>query len=46
MVNSREILLIDDFCKHHNYYKANFDDYPMPVPEGDKSQWIKDPWEL
>ena len=45
MVHSTQLSLIIEYCKHYNFERDN-DNIPMPVPKGDKSKWITDPWEL
>uniref|UniRef100_A0A7S3CRP8 Uncharacterized protein n=1 Tax=Strombidium rassoulzadegani TaxID=1082188 RepID=A0A7S3CRP8_9SPIT len=47
MVDSKEMILIRDYCEHFNFNKPNFDScIPITVPEGKRDQWITDPWEL
>ena len=45
MVNSAQINLILEYCEHFGYEK-DFDNIQIPIPKGDKAQWITDEWEL
>ena len=45
MVDSVQIKLIVEYCTHYNFIR-DFDSIPIPIPKGDKAQWITDPWEL
>ena len=44
-VHSDQLKLIIQYCEHFKF-AHKLTKLPIPVPEGDKSQWIKDPWEL
>lgn len=45
LTNASQLRQIVEYCEHFNF-EREFDNIPIPIPKGDKAQWIKDKWEL